>query len=96
MWDLVGIERTKDDMLKALSIITKLENEFKYTNKCSTFEEYEFRNLLCVSKIITTLALQRCESRGGHYRKDFPDTLTEAKHSSLVKDEKENDKIFTA
>ena len=95
MWDLVGIERTKDDMLKALSIISKLENEFKYTNKCSTFEEYEFRNLLCVSKIITTLALQRCESRGGHYRKDFPTTLTEAKHSSLVKDEKENDKIFT-
>ena len=96
MWDLVGIERTKEDMQEALAVIAKLENEFKYKNKCSTFEEYEFRNLLCVSKIITTLALQRCESRGGHYRKDFPSTLSEAKHSSLVKEEQEDDKIFTA
>ncbi len=95
MWDLVGIERNETDMKKALDVIAKLEKEFKYKNKCSNFKEYEFRNLLCVSKIIATLALNRCESRGGHYRKDYPDLLPEARHSSLVKDEK-NDKIFIA
>ena len=95
MWDYVGIERNENDMKKALEIILKLEKEFKYKNKCSNFKEYEFRNLLCVSKIIATLALNRCESRGGHYRKDFPDMLQEAKHSSLVKEEA-NDKIFTS
>lgn len=95
MWDLVGIERNETDMKLALDIISKLEKEFKYKNKCSNFKEYEFRNLLCVSKIIATLALNRCESRGGHYRKDYPNLLSEAKHSSLVKDEK-NDKIFIA
>ncbi len=95
MWDFVGIERTKDEMKKALDVISKLEKEFKYKDKCSNFKEYEFRNLLCVSKIITTLALQRCESRGGHYRKDYPDLLPEAKHSSLVKEEAD-DKIFIA
>ena len=95
MWDLVGIERKETDMKLALDIISKLEKEFKYKNKCSNFKEYEFRNLLCVSKIIATLALNRCESRGGHYRKDYPNLLSEAKHSSLVKDEK-NDKIFIA
>jgi len=98
MWTLVGVERCEADMQKAYEKIQQLESEFKYTDKCTTFEEYELRNLLCVAKIITSLALKRRESRGGHYRTDYPQTLPEAKHSilKLEKEEKINDKVFTA
>lgn len=96
MWDLVGVERNEVDMLKALDTINRLQKEFKYTNKCSNFKEYELRNLLCVSKIITSMALARQESRGGHYRNDYPNTMLEGRHSSLVKEDEINDKVFTS
>jgi len=32
----------------------------------------EVRNLLCVARLLTAAALERRESRGGHYRSDFP------------------------
>lgn len=98
MWDLVGVERCEKDMRKAYEKIVELQKAFKYKDKCSTFDEYELRNLLCVAKIITTLALERRESRGGHYRTDYPNPLETAQHSTLVlnKEEKIYDKIFTA
>ncbi|MCD1261870.1 L-aspartate oxidase [Paenibacillus athensensis] len=36
-------------------------------------EEYEFANLLTCALLTTTAALRREESRGGHYREDFPE-----------------------
>lgn len=96
MWDLVGVERNAADMQKALDEIKRLQSEFKYQNKCSSFKEYELRNLLSVAKVIASLALAREESRGGHYRIDFPNTHSEAKHSRLVKEDEINDKVFTS
>ncbi len=99
MWRLVGVERNGHDMMRALSEIAKHEAEFKYCDKCSTFKEYELRNLLCVAKIITSLALEREESRGGHFRTDFPYPSESPWHSTLVSSEKEdriNDKVFTS
>ena len=96
MWDLVGVERNAENMQKALDKIKELQNEFKYKDKCSTFEEYELRSLLCVSIIITELALERKESRGGHFRTDYPNTASIAQHSSIKKEEKTNDKSSVA
>ena len=35
-------------------------------------EELELKNMLLVAKLITRAALDRTESRGAHYRADFP------------------------
>ncbi len=44
-----------------------------------------FKNLMTVSRLIAQSALARNESRGGHYRNDYPDTLDSYKdHSRLT------------
>lgn len=48
-------------------------------------EDYEFANLLTCAMLTTEAALQREESRGGHYREDFParDDVMWRKHTVL-------------
>jgi L-aspartate oxidase len=49
-------------------------------------EHYELRNLHAVATLIARCALAREESRGAHYRTDFPDTLEQfQKHSHVDK-----------
>lgn len=45
--------------------------------------DYERRNLATVLRLVAKAALLREESRGGHYRTDFPAKADVAKHSSL-------------
>ena len=49
-------------------------------------EHYELRNLHAVATLVARCALAREESRGGHYRTDFPNTREEfQKHSHVDK-----------
>lgn len=60
----VGVVRHRGGLVKALSIIAGLEQECR---------SMRFLNMLTAAKLITGAALSRTESRGGHYRTDFPD-----------------------
>jgi aspartate oxidase len=47
----------------------------------------EARNLLLVARLVASAALDREESRGAHYREDFPHPLPEwRRHQSLTMD----------
>lgn len=70
MWDNVGIIRTENSLLTALSEINKIDAAFTAKNKCSDTQEYELRNLILVSKCIINPALKRKESVGAHFRAD--------------------------
>ena len=70
MWENVGIIRTESSLLRALSEVNKLNENFKEKDKCNSIEEYEFRNMLYVAKSIISAALARKESIGAHYRAD--------------------------
>ncbi|MGG2197277.1 L-aspartate oxidase [Paenibacillus validus] len=54
-----------------------------FDNSLAKREEYEFANLLICALLTTQAALIREESRGGHYREDFPerDDLLWRKHT---------------
>ncbi|WP_159888062.1 L-aspartate oxidase [Paenibacillus puerhi] len=54
-----------------------------FDSSLSKREEYEFANLLICALLTTEAALIREESRGGHYREDFPerDDLVWRKHT---------------
>ena len=79
MQDLVGIVRREEEMFRALEGLTKLQararNVVVYGHR-----EYnpgwhtalDLKHLLTVSEAITRAAIERKESRGGHFRDDFP------------------------
>lgn len=72
MWNNVAISRDEEGLNAALLEIYSIEREFGRTKKCLSKEEYELRNMLNVSKLITLAALRRRESVGAHYRTDYP------------------------
>jgi len=79
MQNLVGIVRREDEMVRALDGLSKLwqrsQNVVVHGHR-----EYnpgwhtviDLRHLLTVSEAITRSAIERKESRGGHFRDDFP------------------------
>lgn len=77
----VGLRRNGAGLQGALN---KLESEMHIFNNLLTHkEEMEYANLLTCAWLVTSGALHRQESRGAHYREDFPLRDDEAwqKHS---------------
>jgi succinate dehydrogenase flavoprotein subunit len=80
MQDLVGIVRTEREMVRALDGLSALKTRAKHVGVAG-HREYnpgwhaalDLPNLLTVSEAITRSAIERRESRGGHFREDFPD-----------------------
>ena len=85
MWQNVGIYRNEESLNKALKDIKQIEQEFNKPDYCANIGEYELRNMIIVAKLVIKSALQRKESRGAHYRTDFLQTNTIAKHSEFIK-----------
>jgi len=80
MQDLVGIVRNEAEMASALEGLQKLwvrEREVGVTGNRDYNPGWhtalDLKNLLTCSEAITRSALERRESRGGHFRDDFPD-----------------------
>ena len=70
MWNKVGIIRNSFDLKKAQQKIS--EWKFVFKSELKTTEDFELANLIILADLIANSALQREESRGAHYRKDFP------------------------
>ena len=78
MQDLVGIVRREEEMARALEGIGKLKDR---ATKVAVYGHREYnpgwhtaldlKNLMLVSEAITRSAIERKESRGGHFREDF-------------------------
>lgn len=79
MHTLVGILRREEEMLQALDGIAKLSARARQVAVTGNREynpgwhtAIDLRNQLTVSEAIIRSALERKESRGGHFRDDFP------------------------
>jgi L-aspartate oxidase len=71
MWDHVGILREGSGLGRAIAAILDLERALAPGGL--TRAGLEARNLLFVGRLIAESALRREESRGAHFRTDFPD-----------------------
>ncbi len=69
MWNDVGIVRTGAGLKKAIASLQEMEQR---VIRPKTRRQWEARNLQTVGLLVATSALARQESRGAHYRTDYP------------------------
>ncbi len=74
MWDKVGIIRSGKSLREAASILATWESLLAQP---SDRPSYELNNLVLCARLVTEAALLREESRGAHFRTDFPQTSPE-------------------
>jgi len=80
MQDLVGIVRNENEMQRALEGLASLRERAQKVGVGGNREynpgwhaALDLHNLLTVSAAVTRSAIERRESRGGHFRGDYPD-----------------------
>jgi L-aspartate oxidase len=74
MWDKVGIIRSGKSLKEAAGILATWES---FLSHPSDRPSYELNNLVLCARLMTEAALLREESRGAHFRTDFPRTSPE-------------------
>ena len=75
LWEKAGIIRDERSLKESMdgidSVLGELEGH-RASNPLDLFRIFECRNAALSAKAIAVSALKRTESRGSHYRKDFP------------------------
>ncbi len=79
-WEGCGIARNAKGLA---AVLDRIDHGGRENVPEPTRADYEKRNIATVLRLIAKAALVREESRGGHYREDFPQKAPEALHSSL-------------
>jgi succinate dehydrogenase / fumarate reductase flavoprotein subunit len=80
MQELVGIVRREEEMRRAVDALKTLRERARNVSVTGNREynpgwhtALDLQNLITVSEIVARAALERKESRGGHFRDDFPE-----------------------
>jgi len=82
MWEKAGIIREKRGLTAADSQLTTFLANF---TPGLSVPDLELGNMLTVALLMVKAALAREESRGGHYRSDFPFARPEMQKHSVLK-----------
>lgn len=85
LWERLGIVRDEKGIKKAIHEISQIKNTFENIKTSKNILDYiKLRNLIFISEVIALAALERKESRGAHYRIDYPNENNEWKKSILI------------
>ncbi|MEA9985247.1 L-aspartate oxidase [Subtercola sp. RTI3] len=82
MWNAVGVYRDAAPLSAAQAQFARWQTACDAT-PAETITALEDRNLLLLARLIAAAARQREESRGAHYRSDFPETSTLFHHHQI-------------
>ncbi|MBV9468202.1 MAG: FAD-binding protein, partial [Abitibacteriaceae bacterium] len=95
MWHYVGLVRSGAGLRQALNILNELQERYGQPNP--TRPSIELSNMITVAQLVARAALEREESRGAHYRTDFPQTLDgDWQHHVLLSNERNQLKVDKA
>ncbi len=90
-WDLLGIIRSAQSLERASLEIARIEQELRAVGipadragDAALHERINLENLVAVARLIQASALLREESRGSHYREDFPETSPEGLFNTFL------------
>ena len=76
MWQDVGLFRDRDGLTRAVATLETAWQDLDARlrqNQPLDPDDWRTASILTVGRLIARAALRREESRGGHYRADFPD-----------------------
>ncbi len=80
-WENCGIARSRNGLERAIESLDRADGEHVPADNLAQFE---LRNMHAVASLIARCALWREESRGAHYRTDFPLSRPEFQHPSSI------------
>jgi L-aspartate oxidase len=83
MWRNVGIRRDEEGLKDAADQVN-FWHRYVALHEFSTPPGWELQNMLLVARLMIDSAAERRESRGVHFRSDYPETLSEARHISII------------
>jgi fumarate reductase flavoprotein subunit len=100
MWDDVGVLRDRNGLERGLTKITDRAVELERTGLADgdrafnlTWHDWlNLDSLLSISEVITHAALAREDSRGAHFREDFPET-GDLKSTAFTRVRKRNEEL---
>ena len=91
MWENVAIIRNENGLKSAMKKIEELQMKTSNMNvpegrgfNKNLLDALEIKNMLIVASLVTQSALLRRESRGSHYREDYPETDERWKRSIVM------------
>lgn len=84
MWEAVGVVRDGSQLRIALKEILKKQMILEESKPRSIVEWYQMKSMLIAARLIAEAALMRQESRGAHYRLDYPETDSQWKGHIVI------------
>jgi succinate dehydrogenase / fumarate reductase flavoprotein subunit len=92
MTEKASVFRVEKGLLEAIEALQELKDRAdrtslsssSYTMNQELVQRWELDNLLRISMVIAQSALRRKESRGGHFREDFPERKDEFNYHTLA------------
>ncbi len=76
MWDHVGILRDAEGLAAGAEELARMRAGFEHPSHAKP-EEIQTAMMVQAAQLIATAAQLRCESRGGHFRTDYPEASDE-------------------
>ena len=74
LWDNIGVIRDEEGLAQAADLLSTWQKSLPLPTDRTT---YELNNMVLNARLIAEAALLREESRGAHFRSDFPQSLQE-------------------
>ena len=91
---IVRDEKSLSEGIEDIEYDLSVVDQIKYDSSVLPYFNYSLKGLLTIARATLTLAKERKESRGAHYRSDYPDTDDSLAYASLISYDNGNYKVW--